>query len=181
MESSRDIFTYIRIPSTLEEIIFHMTDENIESSVQKTMNLFDANFPYSFNIVICMLVHTAFSSRSGEGNMYITYLRTLQNKEEEANINNPKIIDIFGQYLLRNQTQESYYLLEKMVQQNLFNSNITKNIQRNILHTTKQLKKAKKGLMIHFVMDFLETLTNYQRIIGSSTSDWFKKELIHQI
>ena len=79
------------------------------------MYLFDANFPYSFNIVVCVLVHTAFSSRCGEGNIYFNYLRTLQNKVEEANINYPKIIDIFGKYLLRNETQESYYLLGNMV------------------------------------------------------------------
>ena len=73
-----------------------MNDKNIEDSVQQTMNLFISNFPYSFNVAICMLMHAAFSSRSGETNMYLIYLKPLQKKEEEANIDNPKIIEIFA-------------------------------------------------------------------------------------
>ena len=85
-----------RILDVLEQIIFKLNEENIESSVQQTMNLFDANFPYSFNVVICRLIHFAFASQKGETNIYLGYLKSLQCKEEEANISNPKIIDIFG-------------------------------------------------------------------------------------
>ena len=76
----------------------------------------------------CLILSFACSftvSRRGEANVYLSYLKSLQNKEEEANIANPKINDLFDQYLFRNKTQESYYLLEKMkIGQNLIYNNI---------------------------------------------------------
>ena len=128
----------------LEQIVFNLHEENVEYSVQQTMNLLDANFPFSFNFVICMLVHAAFSSRSGEANMYFTYLKLLQNKEEEANINNSKIIEIFCQYLSKNKTQESYYLLEKMIEQNLIYSSITKSLETEYFAQYKTVEEFRK-------------------------------------
>ena len=71
----------IQIFNALEKIIFNLNDENLEFSVQQTMNLFDANFPYSFNLVICILVHNAFSSQRGECDTYLSYMKSIQIKE----------------------------------------------------------------------------------------------------
>ena len=120
---SRDI----EILTELEQIIFNLNNENLEFSVQQTMNLLDANFPNSFNFVICKLVQAAFSSQRGEFDKYLIYLKSIQTKEEETNIN-PKIIDIFCRLLSESKTQESYYLLEKMINLNFVDSSITKGI-----------------------------------------------------
>ena len=47
---------------------------------------------------------------------------------EKDGINNPKINDIFGVFLPEIKMQESYYLLEKMFEQNLIDSSIAKEI-----------------------------------------------------
>ena len=91
-------YAYIQILREIEQIVFNIGKENIGSSVQQTMNFFPANFPYSFNVFICMLIHTAFSYRREEINTFLVYLKLLQRNEEEVNIDNPKIIYIFVQY-----------------------------------------------------------------------------------
>ena len=64
MNDSRDKLTNI-------QIVFNLNEENIEYSVQQTMNLFDANSPYSFNLTICKLIYTAFITQMGEVNKYL--------------------------------------------------------------------------------------------------------------
>ena len=115
MKHSDNKSTNIQILGALEQIVFNLIDGNLEFSVRQTMNFFDANFPYSFNLAICMLVHAAFSSKMGRFGTYLSYLKSIQAKEEEINIDNPKIIDIFGQFLTAFRTKESHYLLEKMI------------------------------------------------------------------
>ena len=90
--------------SALKQVVFNIGEKNIDSSVKLTMSLFDANFSFTSNVIIYNLVYNTFASRMGEANIYLAYLKSLQNKEEESNINNPKIIDIFGQYLSKNET-----------------------------------------------------------------------------
>ena len=118
----------IQILTALEQNVFNLKDESPEFSVLQTMKLFDVNFPYSFNYAICMLVHTAFSSLRGDSDTYLSYLKSIQTKEKEANIGNTKIIEIFCQFLSESKTQESRYLLEMMIEQNLIDFNITKGI-----------------------------------------------------
>ena len=118
MEGSNNQQSSIQILTALEQIVFNLNDENLELSVQQTMYFFDANFPYSFNFVICMLVLSAFSSQRGEFDTYLSYLKSIQTKEEEANTNFPKIIDIFCLFLSVNETQESRYLLENLINLN---------------------------------------------------------------
>ena len=109
MEGSNNIQTL----TALEKIVFNLNDGNLVFSVHQTMNLFDANFPYSFNLAICMLVHSTFSSQRSEFDTYLSYLKLIQTKEEEINIDNPKILDFFCRLLSKHKTQESHYLLEK--------------------------------------------------------------------
>ena len=104
----------MQILTALEQIVFNLDDENLEISVQQTMNLFDANFSYSFNFAICMLVYSAFSSQREEFGTYLSYMKSIQTKEEEININNTKIIEIFCIFLSECETQESRYFLEKI-------------------------------------------------------------------
>ena len=101
---SYNISSNIQVLTALEQIVFNLNDENLEISVKQTMNLFDANFSYSFNLAICMLVHAAFSSLRGEFDTYLGYLKLIQTKEEEANIYNPKIIDVFCKFLSERET-----------------------------------------------------------------------------
>ena len=166
MESSRDESSSIRILGGLEKIIFNMNDENVEFSVQQTMNLFDGNFPYSFNVAICMLVYTAFASQREDANKYLFYLKSLQSKEEKANVDNTKIVEIFAQYLSRNETQESYFLLEKMIEQNLIESSITKNIRTKYFAHYKTIEEGKKWIYDPFYDEFLENIDEL------SKNDW---------
>ena len=62
----------IMILTALEQIVFNLNEKNLEFLVQQTMNLFDANLPYSFNLAICMLVYAAFSSLWGGFNTYLS-------------------------------------------------------------------------------------------------------------
>ena len=128
MEGSKNKSIIIQILTELEQVVFNLNYENFELSVQQTMDLFDANFPYSFNFAICMLIYSPFSSQRGEFDTYLSYLKSLQTKEEDIRTDNPKIINIFGRFLTESKTQESRYLLEKMIEQNLINSSI---YQRN--------------------------------------------------
>ena len=57
-----------------------------------------------------MHVFDVFAPQRGELNSYLSYLKSIQTKEE-ANIDNPKIIDIFGRFLTESKTQESLYLI----------------------------------------------------------------------
>ena len=95
MEGSNHKLGYMQNLTELEQIVFNLNEENLKLSVQQTMNLFDANFPYSFNLAICNAYSAAFSSLRGELISYLRYLKTIQTKKEEINIDNTKIIDIF--------------------------------------------------------------------------------------
>ena len=136
------------------------------------MNLFNAKFPYSFNFVICMLVHTAFSSQRGEFGTYLNYIRSIQTKEEETNTNIPKIIDIFCKYLSENKTQESHYLLEKMINLNLIDSNITKRVSSVYFAHYKTIEEIKSYYWIDkFCKAFLENIEELSKMIGNFISD----------
>ena len=108
------------------------------------------------NINICIPIHNTFSYMLSGANAYSTYLESLQNKEE-TKIDNPKIIDIFAQYIMINETNESYCLLEKMIEQNMFDSKITK---KSLLN-----KNLKEQFIIYLMMNLLKTLKNFQRMI----------------
>ena len=95
MEDSFNKSINIKIFTALEQVVYNLNNENFVFSVQQTMNLFDANFPYSFILAICMLVLAAFASQRGEFETYLNYLKLIQTKEEETNISHHKIIDIF--------------------------------------------------------------------------------------
>ena len=135
MEGSNNKSHNIQILITLEQIVFNLNDENLEFSVQQTMNLFDANFPYSFNLAICMLIHAAFASQRVGFDTYLSYLKSIQTKEEETNIDNSKITDILCRFLTRSKPQESRYLLERIINLNLIESSITRRIlTKNFAH-----------------------------------------------
>ena len=99
MEISNNKSCNIQILGELEKIIFNLNNENLEFSVQQALNLFDVNFPYSFNLAICTLVHAAFASQRAGFDSYLSFLKSIQAKEEEANTDNPKILHIFCEFL----------------------------------------------------------------------------------
>ena len=110
-------------------------------------NRYYPNFPYSFNFAICMLVYSAFSSLKGEFHTYLSYMKSIQTKEEETNIDNPKIINIFCEFLSKSKTQESYNLLEKMINLNLVDSNITKGISTVYFEHYKTKEESKSYIL----------------------------------
>ena len=138
------------------------------------MSLFDANLPYTSNFVICMLIHSAFSSLKGEANTYLIYLKSLQTKEEESNIDGIKIIDIFVHYLSKTPTQESYYLLENMISRSLIDPSITKNIKTKYFSHYKTKEECKKYISSDpFSYSFLKNIDEL------SKNDWeFHKQLV---
>ena len=109
-----------QIVNFLEDIIFNINDNNIELSVQTTLNLQDASYIFSYNLIICRLVFSAFISQRKEATLYFEFLKAIQmNEEISKTICNDSIIEIFSQFLLKLNRQESYYLLEKMIEQEL--------------------------------------------------------------
>ena len=70
-------------------------------------------------------------------------MKLIQTKEEETNTIHPKIIDIFRQYLIGNMTQKSYYFLNNMIDQNLIDSSITKNIRKVYFSHYKTIEECK--------------------------------------
>ena len=77
MEGSNNKSSSVQILTAIEQIIFNLNNENLEFSVQQTMKLFDANFPYSFNLAVCMLVYSAFSSLREEFATYLSYMKSI--------------------------------------------------------------------------------------------------------
>ena len=77
MEGSSNKSSSVQILIAIEQIIFNLNNENLEFSVQQTMKLFDANFPYSFNLAVCMLVYSAFSSLREEFATYLSYMKSI--------------------------------------------------------------------------------------------------------
>ena len=100
----------------------------------------------------------------------------MQTREEETNIDNPKIIDIFCRFLSKNKTQESHYLLEKMINLNLIDSSITKGI------STKYFAhyKTKEESRFHISNDPFskEFINNIEEL---SKNDWeLHKQLVRE-
>ena len=120
---------YLQIFQSIEEIVFALDENNIVESVQSSFQLFEEESPYSFNLVVCRLVYSCFVSHFQNANIYFSYLKFLEEKEE-AKINNPKVnnvIEVFAEFLISLGTQESNYLLENLIEQNFIKSGIVKN------------------------------------------------------
>ena len=49
----------IQILQSLEHIVFGLNQENIESSVELTLNFYDAHNPISFHYLICNLIYSS--------------------------------------------------------------------------------------------------------------------------
>ena len=120
---------YLQILQRLEQIVFDLGENNIKELVKSSLNFFDEEFPYSFNLVVCRLVYSYFTSHYQNANICFSYLKMLEEKEEEK-INHPdfsNIIEIFAHFLISLETQESYYLLEKLIEQKFIEAKIVKN------------------------------------------------------
>ena len=115
MENNQKIETQKDLLIKLEKTLFKLSDKNIETSVELVMNIFDVNFPYSFNYVLCRLLYSVFISKGKDANLYLNFLQQIENKEKEIK-QNKTIIEIFKHFLFLLLTQESNYLLEKMIE-----------------------------------------------------------------
>ena len=120
-DDSNNYSTNIQILTELEQVILNLNNENLQFSVEQTMNLFDANFPYLSNFA-CLLSIFITKGRI----WHIFQLLKINSNKGRKNIDNPKIIDIFCRFLSESETQESYYLLEKIINLNLVDFSITK-------------------------------------------------------
>ena len=121
----------LKIFQSLEQIIFDLSENNIDESVESSLGLYDEEFPYSFNLIICRLVYSCFVSKRQNEDLYFSYIKLLGTKlEEKINVPNiPRVIEVFSRFLFCIKTQESDYLLEKLIQQNFIESERVKNKQ----------------------------------------------------
>ena len=62
---------YIQYIENIQHIIWDMDEENIQESVEIIINLFDANFPYSFKLILCQLIISSFISQMKDFNIYL--------------------------------------------------------------------------------------------------------------
>ena len=152
-----------RTLKSLEKIIFDLNEDNINESVELTIGFYDDEFPYSFNLVICRLVYSCFVSKRQNEELYFTYLKMLGTKEEEE-IKNPnihKIIDIFSRLLISTETQESNYLLEKLIEQGLIESMSVKN--KRTLYFLHYQSEVKCNKDLPFSNQFFENVEELQK------------------
>ena len=101
----------------LTQIIFNLNNENISQSAQATLEFAEPNLRYSFNLIVCHLVYSSFFSKSNDPNIYFLYLKEIDNSFNG-------IFDYFCQFLLAKTTEESNYLLESIINQNLVEPNL---------------------------------------------------------
>ena len=154
---------YLQMLCKLEQVILNLNNENINLSFHQTMQFFDSNFPFSFKNTICMLIYSVFSFRSENVKAYLAYLKKIQMKEKEECIDAPKIIDIFCEYLLQDQPQRFYYLLESMIEDNLIDSSITLQIPSIYFGHYKTKKEIKN---IHIQHLITETFNRGYEVVG---------------
>ena len=94
-------------------------------------------------------------------------MKSIQTKEEEKNIDNPKNINIFDQLPSKSETQQSYFLLENMININLIYSSITKEFSTIYFVHFETIEENKSYLWIDpFYYAFIK---NYE---GLSKNDW---------
>ena len=76
--------------------------------------------------MLCHFIYSSFVSQSKDFDIYIHFVKVLETKEEEINKSRNRLIDIFANLLHDIGSQESNYLLENMIEQNLIESKIIK-------------------------------------------------------
>ena len=103
---------YLKTMRSLEQIVFYLSNENIIESAEKTMKLFNNDFPLSFNLVLSQLIYSSFISQIKDFNIYIRFMKEIKTKEEGINKSNHEIIDTFLQFLHGLKAQESSFLKE---------------------------------------------------------------------
>ena len=98
----------------LQGYVFGLSKKNLEASIESTINLLDL-YPYSFNLVVCELVYSSFVSQKKDFGIYLNFLQELERKETNKSKHN--IFEIFSNFLLGLKSQESCFLLEKLIEQ----------------------------------------------------------------
>ena len=121
--NGNEAFRFLRI---LQDIVWNLTEDSISEAVQLIESLLDINFPYSFNHIICQLIYSTIIATKKEFDIYFHFLKALEIIEEAKTGQN--IICAFAHYIQSSNSQESKFLLEKMIEQNLIDTNIIKNI-----------------------------------------------------
>ena len=134
----------MQISQSLESIVFGLNEENIEASVQSTNNLFVDIFPYTFNLLVSKFIYSAFASQTKNEDLVLKYLLALNTKEEETTKTATNLIQIFCRYLLGIETQESYFLLQQLIEQGLLEPNLVKNLNTLYFSQFKTKEEIKK-------------------------------------
>ena len=124
----------------LKEIVFNLNKDNIKSSVEASMKFLDDALSYSFNITVSRLAYTSFVTQNKELDVIFKFLNSVEAKEKELN-QHFEVFDVLSQFLLDMNSQESNYLLEKLVEQNLIQSEVVKN-KRSIFRTLQTKTRA---------------------------------------
>ena len=101
----------------IQIIVFNLNFQNIGSLVKSTLDLFYKKYWYSFNLIICRSIYSSFISQKKETDLYFSFLYIIET--EEYSKFNVKIIPIFIQYILSLNSQESNFLISKLIENNL--------------------------------------------------------------
>ena len=117
----------LKILQRIEKIIFDLDENNITESVESSLEFFEEESPYSFNLIVCRLVYSFLLSHFQNANIYFTYLKFLEEKEKANDPNISNIIEVFAKFLISIETHESNYLLENLVEQNFIEAKTVKN------------------------------------------------------
>ena len=159
----------------LEKIIFSFNKDNIEQSVQSILNLFDNHFPDTFNLLVSQFLYSTFISHMNDENLCIRCLTNLDAKEKENFKITNKLINIFSQCLLRIKSQESFFMIENLIEKGFFKPSFVKNLSTLYFSHYKTIEKVKNMINLPFYDEFISNIEEL------SKDDWkLHKKLIKE-
>ena len=153
----------LRELQSLEQIVFGISKDNIDFSVQSTIDLFDSNYSYSFNLIICRLIYSSFILQMKEESTYFQYLKEIEKKEEEITQKKQEIIKILYVLLTRIESQESNYLLEKMFEENIVDASLSKNKETLYFSHHKSKEEVNRLQHTFFGKKFFENIEELEK------------------
>ena len=121
MQSSRSANEYLE---TIQIAVWNVNEKNFNESVESIMNLIDNNYPYSFYLLLSQIIFSSFASRAKSSDTCLRFVKAIETREA-----NNKMFEIFTHYLLGLSSQESFYLLSEMIEQNLIDPKTVRNIE----------------------------------------------------
>lgn len=148
---------------SIKKIIFELNEINVVESVELLFNFYDENFPYSFNLVICRLLYICFTIKMQNVDIYLKFIKLHEKQKEEKskNSNFHKVTNIFEHFLILTETQESNYLLEKLIGQNFIEPKSVKN--KHTLYFSHYKTEVKRNYDLEFSEQFFNNIEELKK------------------